>query len=216
MNKHSQNESQMARPKDPKNRNRRTTAILEAAATLFATKGLQDTTMQDICKAAGISPGGLYRYFSGKDAIIQALALHERDSVDDLTRMIETGSSLLETLDGLVADLVAYQTNPIISRLSIEFGIHAHNTREGFEELQASERNLAAAMVHAIQKDQAANRLPTDLCPDSVVYSLLALFDGMITQAAFAERAVPPALTETVRRMLHIYLAPPPKGPRND
>jgi TetR/AcrR family transcriptional regulator, repressor for uid operon len=206
----------MARPKDPKNRNRRTTAILEAAATLFATKGLQDTTMQDICKAAGISAGGLYRYFSGKDAIIQALAQHERDSIDDMIRMIEAGSSLLQTLDLLLADLVAYQTDPIISRLSIEFVIYAHNTPERFETLLSSERNLSAAMVQAVRKDQAANRLPGDLCPDSTVYALLALFDGMITQAAFAKSSKPPALTETVRRMVHIYLAPPPKGKHDD
>ena len=48
--------------------------ILEAARELFTINGFHDTSMDDIIAAAGMSSGGVYGYFSGKDAIIAAIA----------------------------------------------------------------------------------------------------------------------------------------------
>ena len=46
--------------------------IVEAAYRLFIEQGFHATSMDDIIRAAGTSPGGLYRYFPGKEAIITA------------------------------------------------------------------------------------------------------------------------------------------------
>ena len=47
--------------------------IVDAAWQLFAQKGYHQTTMQDIATEAGLSAGALYRYFSGKDALLKAI-----------------------------------------------------------------------------------------------------------------------------------------------
>jgi AcrR family transcriptional regulator len=47
--------------------------ILLAAMQCFANKGFHKTTVQDICKAAQLSPGAVYSYFESKDEIIEAL-----------------------------------------------------------------------------------------------------------------------------------------------
>lgn len=52
----------------------RKTQILTAAALRFSRKGFHRTTMQDICEEASLSPGAIYRYFSGKGKIITAMA----------------------------------------------------------------------------------------------------------------------------------------------
>lgn len=44
--------------------------ILDAASRCFARKGLHRTTMQEICKAAKLSPGSVYTWFPSKRAII--------------------------------------------------------------------------------------------------------------------------------------------------
>jgi AcrR family transcriptional regulator len=49
-------------------------AIRQAAAALFARKGYQATTMQDVAGAAGISKATLYRYVSGKEALRDLVA----------------------------------------------------------------------------------------------------------------------------------------------
>src|SRR3954470_20425803 len=48
--------------------------ILAAARTCFLTKGLHNTSMQDLIQEAGMSVGAVYRYFKSKNEIIAAIA----------------------------------------------------------------------------------------------------------------------------------------------
>lgn len=48
--------------------------ILDAAAACFAREGFHRTSMQDIVRESGISAGLIYRYFTGKDDMIAAIA----------------------------------------------------------------------------------------------------------------------------------------------
>ncbi|MFZ9045909.1 MAG: TetR/AcrR family transcriptional regulator [Cyclobacteriaceae bacterium] len=47
--------------------------IFDAALELFGTKGFASTSIADIVKAAGISKGLLYHYFSSKDDLLEQL-----------------------------------------------------------------------------------------------------------------------------------------------
>ena len=57
------------------------TRILDAAESCFASSGFHSTTMQDICKAAGISAGALYVYFASKEALIAGLTARDRAQI---------------------------------------------------------------------------------------------------------------------------------------
>ena len=74
--------------------------ILEAAVTCFARKGFERTTMADIAAEAGVSDTLAYRYFSGKDEIIEAaIREHEgRLSVDEVVEESEEGLDDLRSL----------------------------------------------------------------------------------------------------------------------
>ncbi|WP_067135692.1 TetR/AcrR family transcriptional regulator [Microtetraspora malaysiensis] len=52
----------------------RRASILDAAAHCFAAKGFHATSMPDICSQAGMSAGGVYRYFASKEELIEELA----------------------------------------------------------------------------------------------------------------------------------------------
>ena len=47
--------------------------ILEASGALFAEKGFDSTTMQDIMARSGLSKGAIYHHFKSKEEIMQAL-----------------------------------------------------------------------------------------------------------------------------------------------
>ncbi len=47
--------------------------ILEASGALFAEKGFDATTMQDIILRSGLSKGAIYHHFRSKEEIMQAL-----------------------------------------------------------------------------------------------------------------------------------------------
>jgi AcrR family transcriptional regulator len=59
--------------------------ILDAAETCFARTGFHRTTMHDICKEAGVSPGALYVYFDSKEALIAGIS--ERDRAEFAERL---------------------------------------------------------------------------------------------------------------------------------
>jgi len=52
----------------------RTAQIIEAATSVFAAKGFDGATMDDIAEAAGINKATIYLYFDSKDALIHAIA----------------------------------------------------------------------------------------------------------------------------------------------
>lgn len=47
--------------------------ILDAAKTLFLTRGYEDTSIQDIMELAGGAKGMFYRFYESKEAVMQAL-----------------------------------------------------------------------------------------------------------------------------------------------
>jgi AcrR family transcriptional regulator len=101
-------------------------SILESAARIFAEKGFAGTNTNLIAKAAGVSVGSLYQYFSNKEELIAAL--HERHSRELLQQMSVTldqakGLSLSQTIKQLVdCVLDEHLRNPQLHRiLEVEF-----------------------------------------------------------------------------------------------
>ena len=52
----------------------RTAEIIQAATAVFAEKGFDGATMEDIADAVGINKATIYLYFESKDALIRAIA----------------------------------------------------------------------------------------------------------------------------------------------
>ena len=67
-------------------RTERRQQILTAARDQFAANGFHATSMDDIVRAAGMSPGGVYRHFAGKEEIISAIA---REAIGQLAETID-------------------------------------------------------------------------------------------------------------------------------
>ena len=55
--------------------------ILQAALQCFARQGFRETTIEDICREAGVSRGALYWYFPSKEDIVQACAENNQQRI---------------------------------------------------------------------------------------------------------------------------------------
>ena len=66
--------------------NSRNEALIEAAATLFASQGFKATSMRDIAKAVDMRPGSIYYHVSSKDDLL--LAIYET-GVQQITEVFE-------------------------------------------------------------------------------------------------------------------------------
>lgn len=60
----------------------RTTEILDSIKAVFAARGFDGASMQDLARAAGMSAGNFYRYFPSKLAIIAALIERDMSEID--------------------------------------------------------------------------------------------------------------------------------------
>jgi TetR/AcrR family transcriptional regulator, transcriptional repressor of aconitase len=67
--------------------------ILDAAIVCFSREGFHRTTMAEIVKESGVSPGAIYNYFDGKEEIIEAIAEERREVELALIAEATTASS---------------------------------------------------------------------------------------------------------------------------
>jgi|HigsolmetaAR203D_1030402.scaffolds.fasta_scaffold04153_5 AcrR family transcriptional regulator len=71
-----------------RNRQQRINAILDAAEAVFASKGLERTTMQDIARQANLGIATLFRFFPKKDLLILAVSARELESLLGVFRAV--------------------------------------------------------------------------------------------------------------------------------
>lgn len=77
--------------------------ILHAAMLLFNDRGYRDTGMDDIAEATGLATSAIYRFFTGKSAILAAAYRRAADRVSgDVSAILATAADCHEAVDGLV------------------------------------------------------------------------------------------------------------------
>jgi AcrR family transcriptional regulator len=69
-------------------------ALLEAAVTCFARKGLYGTTTAEIAEAAGISQPYIYRLFVNKEALFAGAVLHVSELMSNTLATCDTSESV--------------------------------------------------------------------------------------------------------------------------
>lgn len=154
--------------------------ILDAARTCFSRAGFHRTSMQEICAEAKMSPGGLYRYFASKDAIIEAIAEEEqRAGRRILEVMLEPGS----LHDRLLRCGLAY-IDQMRDRRAVQMMLEVYvesmrNTAVGafFAKCEDENRKLMyGVFADAMERGEIA----ADTDVETVMMTLVAFADGVI------------------------------------
>lgn len=82
----------------------RRSVLLDAAARLFAQRGYNGVSMEDLGAAAGVSGPAVYRHFSGKPAVLAALLVGvSQDLLDGGSAVAAAGGTPRQTLEALIA-----------------------------------------------------------------------------------------------------------------
>lgn len=182
--------------------------LLDAALDVFAVKGIDGASVKDIAAAAGVTPGLLYHYFAGKEALVTAL-LRERGFARQLRE-------LLEQARGRAA-------SEVLPRVMREFdGLLADNAKllELFFAAGHSHQNVRAVLAEFVAEGQAAM---AEYLRSRVAAGELRDHDARTTATAlFATLAVgrssgsPVDVDELVGLVLHGLIRPddgtPPEG----
>ena len=87
-------------------------AILDAAVRLFAEKGFEQTSMEELARAAGIGKATIYGYFSTKNDIFFAYCEEEVDfAFSKLEKKQDEDAPLAEQLVALMIGQLSYVTS---------------------------------------------------------------------------------------------------------
>jgi AcrR family transcriptional regulator len=178
--------------------------ILQAAQTCFARSGFHQTSMQEICTEAGMSPGNLYRYFRSKEEIIAGIA--ERDRADAAEQFAAVGNGSF--FDGLAA----LAQHHLIERSAEEVALCAEIMAESRRNpavariYQDMERDVRARFI-ALLRSAAERGEIRDIDFDGTVTVLFALADGLswrrAVEPSFNAEAVMPIVLGMVRQLLN-------------
>ena len=164
--------------------------ILSAALRCFARQGFHRTTMQDIFREAGLSPGAVYSYFAGKDELIAAITMTIVGFIGEAAAQL--GEPLPdgrlrrpgEALSELIAQYRAAEFGTAEERARVFPHLVGEQQRDpalsaaaraGLDELRATFATLARAAQERGELDPAVD-------PDAFGRLPIALLHGMLFQ----------------------------------
>ena len=180
--------------------------ILDAADGCFARRGFHATSMAEICEAAGMSAGNLYRYFPSKEAMIAALVDAEREETAALFRRIEDSDDPLAAITTLLERFLTLTTDAAGHRLWLEILSEGARNPQIQAVLDRSDAEVRPALARLIGRAAALGQADPAIDGDQAAIWLLMLIDGFSARVAtdpdFDIAAGIAALPEMVRRCL--------------
>ena len=198
----------MPRTVNPVKLEARRREILDAAQTCFVQKGFHATTMAEICAAAGISPGGLYRYFPSKEAVIAAMAEEEREVAVDAFEDVVASDDFLGALAGLCEHFVAAYSEPQHAALAAELMAEALRNPDFAAAARETQIRLRADVAAMLRQGQAAGHVEASLDADAAAGLLIAAADGLGLRLVFLGDFNPQEAGATLRSLVYRYLKP--------
>jgi TetR/AcrR family transcriptional regulator, repressor for uid operon len=190
------------RTANPELQSRRRFEIVSAAEQCFLKRGFHQTSMQNIASESGLSMGLLYRYFSNKEAIIEAVAQRDQEMTLAAIADLPAQGDVIAAWVSLLIDGSNLASAPDYAALASEILAEANRSPKIHKMLQNNEAALAAAIAGKLgeQANADAIYLPSDA--QSAAQSLLLLFDGLTMRKLSSLPALHQAIEHSVERMV--------------
>jgi AcrR family transcriptional regulator len=182
--------------------------ILNAAEACFIKFGFHAASMSNICEAAGMSPGLVYRYFDNKSTIIKSIINRQLErSLMDIAELL-AGTDLVTIIMSFFSDKGSESRKPINPALYLE--LIAEATRNGdiraaVESSDAVSRNGLRSWLQKLADDRGAE--PSDEELNINTFTIQCFLDGLAIRAARDPDLDPAIIEAGIRRFLPPLLA---------
>ena len=130
-------------------------AIVAAATSLFASKGVDATSMREVAEAAGVREAAIYRHFRGKEEMAQEIfASWYGWYSQQVQEIVERGDSLREKLHALVhVEFEAARAHPQ------EFLYFCENEARFLRGLRRDIPRVRQELIKMLRKEQASGEV---------------------------------------------------------
>lgn len=155
--------------------------ILEAARRVFARKGFEGATVDEIADAAGLGKGTVYLYFHSKrDIYMEALKRGFAALLEETARNVAGASTAAEKIRAFITTRIRYADahKDFISIYHAEFGqIRAATFNKDFRTLYLQQ----AKALEAVLRDASARGEIRPLRADRAAFTIYEMTRGLMT-----------------------------------
>lgn len=173
--------------------------LLDAAQSVFLSKGFVAASVEDIAELAGYTRGAFYSNFDSKSELFLHLLRRDHDKVmADMRAIFEAGESRQQMEARVLAYYSTHHRENDCFLLWMEGKLQAARDpdfRVGFTDCL---RELRAATTEYVRQFSAQVGTPLPLPAEQLAVGLLALSDGMQFSYAFDPQGVSLEMTEAV------------------
>ena len=153
--------------------------IFNTSVTLINERGFENVTVDDICKACGLSKGAFYHHFNSKLDIISGIetmlnasindAMEECEDVKIQTRVLVFANSLLSIVDKTGLEFTRQRTKYVVGGDYI-------NEKESDTFSNYSRLKLKEILETAVKKGELAEKTPVNIITETI----MTLLSGLI------------------------------------
>lgn len=125
--------------------------VADAARTLFAAQGFQNTRMTEISEAAGVKVGQIYRDFDGKEAIVADIVREDlAEFLDEEALGEAVRSSDSQPARQWLANFIKRDCDPAQERLLAQIVVEAARNQRIADLFQCGDDHIRACLMRAL------------------------------------------------------------------
>ncbi|MEV5542569.1 TetR/AcrR family transcriptional regulator [Saccharopolyspora shandongensis] len=191
----------MARTVDPARSAARRKAITQAAATLFAERGFENTSAAEIAKAAGVSSGSVFYYFADKRAVFRSIFEQDLPTSRELVQRCTAGEDPVTSILTMVDELSVEAMDPIAPGLLVEILRQAGKDPELAQVIGQNAAILRAGFAELVERGIRTGAIDPALDPHETAEAIEVVIDGAFVNAD-PDRDPRPMLRRIVSKLL--------------
>jgi HlyD family secretion protein len=181
--------------------------ILDAAEGCFAERGFHSTSMHDICRAAAVSPGALYTYFSSKEQLIAGICDREKGKLVEALAVVAEAEDFMAALSAL-GEAYCVKQPPEKLRLHVEMNAEALRNPAIFEIVRSVDNFVLASFERLLAEAKVEGRINPSVDTAALAQVMSVIGDGMCWQRAMNSDFDACAVIPVVMGLLSSLLQP--------
>ena len=183
--------------------------ILDAARTLFASRGFETVTMAEIAKLAGVARATVFNHFGSKGALVEAITenvfafyalLLDNALANTSTSTPTLVRALLDTMGFGIEQFHGFYRGVFREIMKIQVGL-----LEGGAAARAREQALAK-VERLVARGQERGELSRDFAAGDLAVAIDSLANGTINRWLYEDTSG--SLRERMRRAADVFLGP--------
>ena len=174
--------------------------ILDVAMQAYWQEGIDDISLNEICRKAKVSKPGLYREFGNEDGLMKAaLLVYWQKVLTPMLQIVNTDASFGETLDSLVSFATTVNENQDVPKGCLLVKMRESRMRTGEatrEQIDSIHGQILTAYEEWVEDSKAKGEFSADMSPQFAATYIDAQLSNALAQIARGEQS------NTVRAIL--------------